>query len=114
MSVAGDRFRGVDRLTLPPSAGGAPLGGGRKVVLPEDDARGGGMQRRWCAKERLHRGRVATQARDQRGDVFGRAGAIAETEEPELEVDARLVRRNEIRASPWIAGLVAKLVRDPG
>src|SRR5262245_32227526 len=81
IGVAWDRLGHVGGLAGPPGAGGAALGAGGEVVLPEDDARGLGMQRRWRAEERLHGGRVAAQACYQRRDVFRRAATVAEAVE---------------------------------
>ena len=54
---------------------------------------------------------LLAQPLDQRRHVGGRPALEGEAVEPELEVDARLVRRDEVGRAGDVAGLVAQVLR---
>src|SRR5437667_1738 len=68
---------------------------------------------RVAREERGHHLRRRQEACEQRLEV-ARAGSRAEEQEPELEVNPRLVRGDEGRRPRGVAGLVAELVGQPG
>ena len=88
----------------PPVGGCGFLGGGGEAVVVEDDADGLGFGGQGIDEEWLHDRRLAAQVLEQRADVAGHV-AEAEPVEPEQEVDARLVRRDERRRAPYRPGL---------
>src|SRR5438876_601421 len=107
--------RAALELALPPGAGRVPRGGvGEPVAVDRDPHETGRRRReRVASEERRHGLRGRQEAREQRVEV-ARAGPRAEEQEPELEVDPRLVRSDEGRGPLGVARLVAELVGQPG
>src|SRR5207247_8338926 len=110
-----ERPRAPLEFALPPGAGPAPRGDVGEAVAVDRDAYEAGRRcrERVAREERGHHLRRRQEACEQRLEV-ARAGSRAEEQEPELEVNPRLVRGDEGRRPRGVAGLVAELVGQAG
>src|SRR6185295_4674779 len=100
-------------LSRPPGTRVPPRRAIRKTVAIDGDADGFGwlVGERILREQRRHGIGVAQHAKHQRLGIA--AAAITEEQEPELEIHAGLMRRDERRRPIEPAGFVAKLVGSP-
>src|SRR5215471_8461485 len=119
--AAAERGRGRELDPLPPVAGGAPLGRRSEVVSIKDDSHSLRRGRQTVHEEPLYRGGVGAKPHEQTRHVLRRsrdyrAGRfLVKTEpiEPEQEIDAGLVGRDEGWPPRWSSGLFVEIVRLP-
>src|SRR5207302_3633984 len=112
--LGGERPRVAEQLAAPPGAGCPSRRDVGEAVAVERDAQALGRRlREGVAREEGGDGRGRRQqALEQAMEVEG-ARRPAEQQEPELEVDARLVRGDERGRPHWVARLEAELVGLP-
>src|SRR5690242_15785969 len=112
MTVTRNRRACTEVRALPPGPGARTHLGAAEGVAPVDQTDCVGAGRHRVTEEVGDGARVVAQTLFERGQV-SRQGVGAQPVEPQLEVDAWLVRRDEVGGAADVAGLVPQGERGP-